>query len=134
MSEENSKVNQVNSWKKFALEAENHKLQMQKILSSYSKKRIVGFGSSARSQTFLNYCGFNENNILSIIDNNTMKQNLYSPGTNIEIVNFNKGISSKPDVIFILAWNFKTEIINQCKLAGYKGEFIVPFPNNPIII
>ncbi len=134
MSEENSKVNKVHSWKNFALEAENHKLQIQKILSNYSKKKIVGFGSSARSQTFLNYCGFNENNILSIIDNNTMKQNLYSPGTNIEIVNFNKGISSKPDVIFILAWNFKTEIINQCKLAGYKGEFIVPFPNNPIII
>ena len=134
MSEEHSKVNQLESWKKFALEVENHKKQMQKILSNYSKKKIIGFGSSARSQTFLNYCGFNHNNIMSIIDNNTMKQNLYSPGTNIEIVNFNKGISSKPDAIFILAWNFKTEIINQCKLAGYKGEFIIPLPNNPTII
>ena len=32
-----------------------------------------------------------------IIDNNPMKQNLYSPGTNIQIVNFDKGINFKPD-------------------------------------
>lgn len=63
-----------------------------------------------------------------------MKQNLYSPGTNIKIVDFNTGINSKPDVIFILAWNFKEEVINQCRSAGYKGEFIVPFPNIPKII
>jgi phosphoglycerol transferase MdoB-like AlkP superfamily enzyme len=107
---------------------------MKKILTNFSQKKIVGFGSSARSQTFLNYCNFNEKNIDLIIDNNSMKQNLYSPGTNIKIVDFNYGINSKPDVIFILAWNFKDEIINLCKAAGYKGEYIVPFPNNPQIL
>ena len=69
-----------------------------------------------------------------IIDNNPMKQNLYSPGTNIQIVNFDKGINFKPDVIFILAWNFKDEIINLCKEAGYKGSYIIPFPNKPQIL
>ena len=63
-----------------------------------------------------------------------MKQNLYSPGTNIKIVDFDSGISSKPDAIFILAWNFKDEIIKECRSAGYNGEFIVPFPNKPKII
>ena len=61
---------------------------MKKILKNYSDKKIIGFGSSARSQTFLNYCNFSEKNIDLIIDNNTMKQNLYSPGTNIKIVDF----------------------------------------------
>ena len=69
-----------------------------------------------------------------IIDNNPMKQNLYSPGTNIQIVNFDKGINFKPDAIFILAWNFKDEIINLCKEAGYKGSYIIPFPNKPQIL
>jgi hypothetical protein len=133
-NEENSKVNQIDSWKKFALKAEEHKMKMKKILDNYSTKKIIGFGSSARSQTFLNYCGFNEKHIHSIIDNNLLKQNLYSPGTNIKIVDFNTGIKFNPEVIFILAWNFKKEIMSQCRSAGYKGEFIVPFPNNPKIL
>ena len=55
-------------------------------------------------------------------------------GTDIQIVDFDSGISSKPDTIFILAWNFKDEIIKECRSAGYNGEFIVPFPNKPKII
>ena len=131
INEENSKVNNVESWKQFAINAEDHKNKMKKILANYSSKKIIGFGSSARSQTFLNFCNFNEKNIDLIIDNNSMKQNLYSPGTNVKIVDFITGINSKPDLIFILAWNFKDEIINQCKSAGYNGEFLIPFPNNP---
>ena len=134
INENKSKVNQIESWKQFALKAEYHRKKMKKILANYSGKKIIGFGSSARSQTFLNYCGFNEKNIDMIIDNNSMKQNLYSPGTDIKIVDFNTGINSKPNVIFILAWNFKEEIIKQCRSAGYKGQFIVAFPHRTKII
>jgi SAM-dependent methyltransferase len=134
MNEENSKINHLESWKNFALKAKDHRKKMKKIFSNYSTKKVVGFGSSARSQTFLNYCNFNEKNIDMIIDNNSMKQNLYSPGTNIKIVDFNTGINFHPDVIFILAWNFKDEIINLCKSNGYKGEYLVAFPNKPYIL
>ena len=134
INEENSKINNLESWKKFALKVEDHREKMQKILTNYSTKKIVGFGSSARSQTFLNYCNFNEKNIDMIIDNNSIKQNLYSPGTNIKIVDFNTGLNFHPDVIFILAWNFKDEIINLCKSNGYKGEYLVSFPNKPYIL
>lgn len=134
LNEEKSKVNQLDSWKEFALKVKNHKKEMKKIIESFSGKKIIGFGSSARSQTFLNYCNFNEKNINLIIDNNPMKQNHFSPGSNIRIVDFDNGINSKPDAIFILAWNFKNEIIKECRSAGFKGEFILPFPNNPKII
>ncbi len=134
VNEENSRINNLKSWKKFAIKVEDHKEKMQEIFTNYSTKKIVGFGSSARSQTFLNYCNFNEKNIDMIIDNNSMKQNLYSPGTNIKIVDFKTGINFHPDVIFILAWNFKDEIINLCKSNGYKGEYLVPFPNKPYIL
>ena len=132
--ENKSKVNQMESWKQFALKAHEHRIKMKKILKNYSDKKIIGFGSSARSQTFLNYCNFSEKNIDLIIDNNTMKQNLYSPGTNIKIVDFDTGLNSKPDVIFILAWNFKDEIIAECRSTGYKGEFIIPFPQSPQVV
>lgn len=132
--EEQSKINELGSWKIFANKVKQHKDEMRKILSSFEGKKIIGFGSSARSQTFLNYCNFNEKNIQLIIDNNTLKQNFYSPGSNIKIVNFEEGMGVAPEAIFILAWNFKNEIIDQCKLAGFKGKYIIPFPNKPEII
>tara|TARA_B100000029_G_scaffold330245_1_gene322565 strand:- start:208 stop:1449 length:1242 start_codon:yes stop_codon:yes gene_type:complete len=134
IQEEQSKVNELNSWKNFAEKVNNHKNEIKKIFSHFNGKRIIGFGSSARSQTFLNYCNFNEKNIELIIDNNPLKQNFFSPGSNIKIVDFAEGISVEPEVIFILAWNFKSEIIDQCKLAGFKGEYIIPFPNKPEVI
>ncbi len=134
INEEKSKINKLDSWKQFALKVEEHKKNIREIIKNFSDKKIIGFGSSARSQTFLNYCKFNEKNIEMIIDNNPMKQNLYSPGTNIQIVDFDKGINFKPDVIFVLAWNFKDEIVNLCKEAGYKGNYIIPFPNKPQIL
>ena len=96
---------------KFALKAEDHKIKMREILENFSEKKIIGFGSSARSQTFLNYCKFNEKNINLIIDNNSMKQNLYSPGTNIKIVDFNTGINSKSDVILYLRGTLKEKLL-----------------------
>ena len=133
-NEEKTKINDFYSWIKFANKVEKHKEETKSIVSNFSKKKVIGFGSSARSQTFLNFCGFDQNNLDLIIDNNPLKQNLYSPGTNIKIVDFETGIKSKPDVIFILAWNFKDEIIKECKLAGYQGNFIIPFPSSPKIL
>jgi hypothetical protein len=131
--EEKSKINQLDSWKKFSTSVYNHRSEIRKIIDNFSGKKILGFGSSARSQTFLNYCGIDEKNIHSIVDNNAMKQNYYTPGSNIKIVDLESGINLNPDVIFILAWNFKDEIVKECRSAGYKGEFILPFPNNPKI-
>ena len=132
--EEKNKINDTSSWIEFATKVEKHKEEMINIISGFSKKKIIGFGSSARSQTFLNFCGFDQNNLDLIIDNNPLKQNLYSPGSNIKIVNFQTGIKSKPDAIFILAWNFKDEIIKECKQAGYEGNFIIPFPSRPEVL
>lgn len=133
-NEEKSKVNDIFSWHEFAKKVFNHKTEINEILSSFSTKNVIGFGSSARSQTFLNFCKLNQKNLNLIIDNNPMKHNLYSPGTNIKIVDFLTGMNSNPDAIFILAWNFKDEIIKECKLAGFNGNFIIPFPSNPKVL
>ena len=81
----------------------------------------------------LNFCEINYNYIDAIIDNNKLKHGLYTPGTGIPIVNFKKGMLLNPDLIIILAWNFKNEILNLCKSVGFKGQFIIPFPNSPYL-
>ena len=106
---------------------------IKNLLNKFQNKKIIGFGSSARSQTFLNFCELDSKHLDAIIDNNSLKQGFYTPGTNIPIVNFKKGMQLKPDIILVLAWNFKNEILKLCKSAGFKGKFIIPFPNKPYL-
>lgn len=132
--ESNNRVNELDSWLKFAERTKEHRVQTLKILEQCKGKTIIGFGSSARSQTYLNYCGVTTENIKAIIDNNPLKQGLFAPGSSIPIVSFKEGMKENPSIIFILAWNFKDEIIEECKKFGYKGEFLVPFPEKPYFI
>ena len=48
--------------------------------------QIYAFGASARSSTLLNFCKISNNTITNIFDNNPLKQNLYTAGTNIKII------------------------------------------------
>lgn len=134
LQEEKDNINSLQSWKEFAIRSENHKSQTLSLLNSVKGKKIMGFGSSARSQTFLNYCGLTSKDILVIADNNNLKQGLYTPGSSIPIKSFNEAMKIDPDIIFILAWNFKDEIIKQCRYFGFKGSFISPFPGIPELI
>jgi len=135
LQDENSKkINTVEKWKNFANKCLQHKRKSLDIVSSFSNRNIIGFGASARSSTYLNFCGINHEQIEGIIDNNPIKQGKFTPGSCIPIVSFDDGLKMNPDLIFILAWNFKDEIIRGCKGKGYKGKFLVSFPNEPKII
>ncbi len=124
-------VNEIQAWKKFAKTCYEHRKKSMDITESFSSKTVLGFGASARSSTYLNFCGFDSTRIQAIIDNNPIKQGMYSPGTSIPIVSLGRGMQMNPDLIFILAWNFRDEIVKECRLNGYKGEFLVAFPDSP---
>lgn len=132
--EAKTKINELSAWIEFAKKSLTHRNDSIEMLKGYKEKTVIGFGSSARSSTYLNFCGFTSPDIKMIIDNNKLKQGYFSAGTSIEIVSFEKGMSEDPDLIFVIAWNFKDEIIKQCRESGYKGPFLVPFPNKPYII
>jgi 2-polyprenyl-3-methyl-5-hydroxy-6-metoxy-1,4-benzoquinol methylase len=72
--------------------------------------RIVGYGAPAKGNTFLNFARIP---LDIIIDDNKLKQGLFTPGSSIEIVGSEiLGTYTKDDkVLFIpLAWNFFKEI------------------------
>lgn len=127
-------VNDIRTWKIFAKSCREHREKSLGIAETFTAKIVLGFGASARSSTYLNFCGFEPTHIKAIIDNNPLKHGKYSPGASIPIVSFVEGMKMNPDLIFILAWNFRDEIIKQCREQGYKGEFLVAFPQSPYYI
>lgn len=126
-------VNDIREWRKFAKTCYEHKQKSIDIVKLFLSKTILGFGASARSSTYLNFCGFGSAHLKAIIDNNPLKHGMYSPGTSIPIVSLEKGMQLNPDLIFVLAWNFRDEIVKECRVNGFEGEFLVAFPGSPYI-
>ena len=133
--EKNTGVNKLESWIDFAIKTKNHKKDINIIIGNY-KGNIVGYGASARSSTLLNFCNINNKTIKYIVDNNKLKHNLVTPGSNIDIVSIDRMISDieNIDLIFLLAWNFENEILDNIRQLGYQGKILVPLPNKVKII
>ena len=55
----------------------------------------------------------NEKKLIKILDDNMSKENKFSPGSKIKVVNPNNTKLTKNDIVIILAWRFKKQIINN---------------------
>ena len=130
-------VEKFAKWKEFSASVSEHKKKLNKIILDFVEKKqsLIAYGASARSSTILNYCNIGNNYINLIADKSPLKHNLYSPGSSIKIVEPNIALRDKPDVILLLAWNFKDEIISELKQHyNWSGKVILPLPNDPIVI
>lgn len=118
----------------YPLRCLKYKNELHNKLINYklSGKSIIGFGSTAKSMTILNFTKIDSNIIDYIIDENILKQNLYSPGGNILISDITSlKTINKNTVILIMAWNFYKEILEkiQLKLKEYNVKFPIEILN-----
>lgn len=109
---------------------------LNQILKSFKQnnKKIVGYGASAKSTTFMYQFGLSNHILDYIIDDNIYKLNHYSPGLHIPIKSIKHFENDNIDYILILSWNFTDDIIK--KLKKYTNKYfkiIIPFPNIQII-
>lgn len=92
-------------------------------------KRIFGFGAPVKGNTMLNYFGIGPDIIECLVEKNELRRGLYSPGMHIPIA-IESELKALPDVYYVLAWNFKKEILANNRPLIEKGiEFY--FPVNP---
>lgn len=92
-------------------------------------KRIYGFGAPVKGNTLLNYFGIGTDYLDCLVEKNELRRGLYSPGMHIPIA-IEKELEKLPDIYYVLAWNFKEEILANNQHLIEKGvEFY--FPVNP---
>ena len=123
-----SKVNDIETYITFKKNVEKLKDKNQKFInkSLNQKKIIFGMGAPAKGNTLLNYFEFNKSHIKKLIEINPLRKNLFSPGTHIPI-ELESELKIKPDIYYVLAWNFKKEILNNNKdLIDSGVEFYFP--------
>jgi C-methyltransferase C-terminal domain/Putative zinc binding domain/Methyltransferase domain len=91
-------------------------------------KKIVGFGASHSTTTLLYHFGLAEY-VSYIVDDNTRKHGLFSPGYHIPVYPSEKLLQDRPDVVVLLAWQYQDAIMKRHEAyiaAG--GTFVVPLP------
>lgn len=91
--------------------------------------KVVGYGASAKGNTVLNT--FPDIRLDYIADDSRFKQGLFTPGTDIPIVDPQE-LATDPSklAVVLLAWNFGREIVER--IVGWRGgedEWISYVPN-----
>lgn len=124
-------------WLDFAERSRRHQATLRTIVEAKRAAgcRIIGYGASARSSTLLNACGIDARHLEVIADRAPLKHDMYTPGTDVLIVPPARAFATQPDVVFLLAWNFRDEILDQIRADfGWSGEVIIPLPGEPVVI
>ena len=126
----------LEAWQDFAKLSFEHREKLKSMIDAENLlgKKVIGYGASARSSTMLNFCGIDHSHLACVADQNALKHNRYTPGTDVLIVSPEEALKEKPDTVVILAWNFKDEIIEDLKEKGFKGSVIIPLPSTPYLL
>lgn len=125
------KSNEFETYLEFARRIERMKEENLSYLDRAKRagKAIWGFGAPVKGNTLLNYFGVGTQYLDCLVEKNELRKGLYSPGQHIPIA-IEKELAELPDIYYVLAWNFKKEILANNQALLERGiEFY--FPVNP---
>lgn len=129
--EQRSAVNSIETYRDFFLKIQKMKIENIDFLkkAKAANKRVFGLGAPVKGNTLLNYFGINSELMQCLVERNQMRKGLFSPGSHLPVV-MEDELKTPPDIYYVLAWNFKKEILARNKnLIDVGVEFY--FPVNP---
>jgi SAM-dependent methyltransferase len=127
-AEHDAKSNDIETYREFARRVERMKARDLEFLESTKAagKRVYGMGAPVKGNTLLNYFGVGRNYLDCLVEKNQLRKGLYAPGSHLPVV-MEDEVADPPDVYYVLAWNFKREILaNNKKLLDRGVEFYFP--------
>lgn len=129
-SEMENHSNDLSTYLAFAEHTKDMKANNLAYLDSAKQdgKQIFGMGAPVKGNTLLNYFGIGTHYLDCLVEKNALRKGLYSPGMHIPVLM--EDAVKPPDIYYVLAWNFKKEILmNNQHLLDQGVQFY--FPVNP---
>lgn len=129
--EADSGCNSIEAYREFDLRIKQMKKENVDYLNQAKAdgKKVYGFGAPVKGNTMLNYFRVGPDLIEYLVEKNDLRRGLYSPGMHIPLL-IEDEVIDLPDIYYVLAWNFKKEILaNNQDLINKGVEFY--FPVNP---
>ncbi|HLH32087.1 MAG TPA: class I SAM-dependent methyltransferase [Terriglobia bacterium] len=112
-AEEADGWNEIETYRQFSRDIEIKKEESLAFLHDQRRqgKRIFGFGAPVKGNTLLNYFRIGRDLLDCLVEKNPLRKGLLSPGMHIPVVLEDE--IDPPDTYYVLAWNFKDEIIRN---------------------
>lgn len=130
-NENNYSLNKMIKYYKFNQEVITLKTKIQNYIKTLKDKgfKISGYGASGRANTVLQFCEISSY-IDFMIDDSSLKQGNYTPGTHLKIYPSNiLQKKNKTDIVIVFAWSFAKEIKKKNKFfVKNGGRFLVILP------
>jgi SAM-dependent methyltransferase len=113
----------IDTYRRFGARVEADKRAILEFLIGLKNegRRMVGYGAPAKGNTLLNYCGVRRDFLDYTVDLNPHKQGRLLPGSHIPIRAPGAIREDRPDVVVILPWNLREEIVEQLSFIGEWG-------------
>lgn len=97
-------------------------------------KSIAGFGAPTKATTLLCHFGLGRSELDFIVDDNPLKQGLFTPVSRIAVTDAGELYSRRPNYLLILAWNFAQPIMAaHQRYIDEGGRFILPMPTPRLV-
>jgi len=133
--EETAGMERTDIYFEFAAEIERAKNEMSDLLHKLKAtgKRMVGYGASHSTTTLTYHFGLAQF-MEYLVDDNPIKNGLYSPGYHLPVYSTQKLYEDKPIYVIVLAWQYQEPIIARNKqFSEQGGTFIVPLPKLRVV-
>ncbi|MGN0869919.1 MAG: class I SAM-dependent methyltransferase [Victivallales bacterium] len=122
------RINDADTFKDFSYKIQLMKEKNLEQLDKWKRmgKTIFGLGAPVKGNTLLNTFGIGRNYLDCLTERNSLRKGLFAPGSHLEIV-MEDELTQPPDCYYVLAWNFKKEILARHAAAIQNGvEFYFP--------
>tara|TARA_B100000242_G_C43049310_1_gene490100 strand:+ start:501 stop:1766 length:1266 start_codon:yes stop_codon:yes gene_type:complete len=134
--EKKIRVNEISSFSKINKQNLKFTKDFNKKVKILKINKLAGYGASCGSTTFIYNLSLNKK-INYFLDDEKIRNKLYSPHSNIQVFNFNYDLIKKLDAILVVSWRYEKIIfkkfMHKIKLKKSKKNkqvyWIVPFPN-----
>jgi SAM-dependent methyltransferase len=126
--EDASRANDIATYRRFAERVRAVKERDVAFLDDAAGRgqRVYGMGAPVKGNTLLNYFGVGRDRISCLVEKNRLRKGLVSPGMHIPVV-MEDELDGPPDIYYVLAWNFKNEILaNNRHLLDRGVRFYFP--------
>lgn len=99
------------------------------ITAQAQGRKVAAYGAAAKGNTLLNFAGVRADLLPYVVDRNPAKQGKYLPGSRIPVVDEAHLRADRPDVVLILPWNLREEVVAQLAyIREWGGRFAVAVP------
>lgn len=124
------------AWRSAGERAGQVRARLREIVSGQrtAGRTVAAYGAPSRGSTLLNFCDLDANELPWTADRSPGKQGRFLPGVATEILPPEELARRRPDVVLVLVWPLREEVLAQLDGLRRAGTtFVFPLPEPEVV-